>query len=86
MALGIVNVVVVWMAMAFLPKDNASYTAQSAFERKIEIFFSTKDWSMIFTIVGMSVFLTIALWLILSSYDSLPDGDMPRSLKGNDEA
>ena len=83
-ALAALNLVVAWAAMAYLPKDNTSFSYRSEVERALKQFFLSFDWSMIFMIVGMSVLVTVALWLILSSYGKLPSGDAPQSPDDND--
>jgi uncharacterized membrane protein len=86
MALAMINLVVAWITMALLPKDSATYIFRSEAEKTFKKFVLTFDWSMIFMIVGMSVLVTVSLWLILSSYGKLPSEDTNRSLDNNDAA
>jgi hypothetical protein len=72
-ALALINLAVAWGAMAFVPKvppNGTSASSRALFQ--IKMFFLTHDWSAIFAIVAMTVLLTVAIGLILSSYGKLP--------------
>ena len=84
MALAMINLLVAWIAAAFLPRVSLSYSYQSAAEKAFKKFIFSFDWPMIFKIVGISVFVTVSVWLILSSYGKLPSEKIHGLLDDND--